>query len=259
VITTPHARFEKVAELLDELGDQAKALEQSASHRAKHHTRLEIARTRVDIYEWVAYDSDHLDDPLKSEAVRKLNEFLKRPPEKEDEEESEGEGLEPVRAVEFVGSPAWDELQEPEVFRAWVLSQAQSVCKEPEKRNLDVEFALAECLFKLGKTKGADNAFESAERALHHEAGEFHEKRRTASIHQSVLICHSRLLKLREKDPNQKEDLSRRVREASQKTIEVVRDMRQGGVTIFSQIQRRNVTQDEFSDEVREIAKQAEE
>jgi tetratricopeptide (TPR) repeat protein len=252
VITTPHERFELVADLLDELGKQAETLEQSTSHRAKHHTRLEIARTRVDIYEWVAYDSDHLDDPLENEAVRKLNEFLKRPPEKEDE------GLEPVRAVEFLGSSAWDELQDPEVFRAWVLSQAQSVCQEHENRNLDVEFALAECLFKLGKTKGADNAFESAERALHHEAGEFHEKRRTASIHQSVLICHSRLLKLREKDPNQKEDLSRRVREASQKTIEVVKDMRQGGVTIFSQIQRRNVTQDEFSDEVREIVKQAE-
>lgn len=261
VVTSPRDRFKLVAKLLDKLGTQARKLEESESHRAKEHTRLEIARTRADIYEWVAYDSDHLDDPLKIEAVRELNEFLGRdpdPPNAEEAEAVEAAALEPVKAEEFIKFPQWDELQDSEVFRAWALKQAQKICQEVEKPNLDVQFARAECLFKLGHGKTADTAFEKAEHALHHEAGELHEKRRTASLHQSVLICHARLLKLREADPSQKDELGRRVREASQKTIEVLKDMRQGGVTVFSQIQRRNVTQDEFRDEVNLIVKQAE-
>lgn len=280
-VTTPHDRFELVAKLLDDLGAQAKKLEDSKSHRAKHHTRLEIARTRADIYEWVAYDSDHLDDPLKAKAVQELYEFLERDPkllnaeeelkaleakEASKEEQAEKaeevlraeEALEPVNVAEFIEAPLRKELQDPEVFRAWALKQAQQICQEVKDPNLDVEFARAECLFKLGHGKAADAAFEKAEQALHHEAGEFHEKRRTASLHQSVLICHARLLKLREADPNQKEEQGRRVREASQKAVEAVKDMRQGGVTVFSQIQRRNVAQDEFKDEVRLIVKQTE-
>lgn len=280
VVTTPRERFKLVARLLDGLGTLDKKLEDSDSHRAKHHTQLEIARTRADIYEWVAYDSDHLDDPLDPDAVRELYEFLGRDPKllkaEEGLEALEAEGaskeeralkaeevlkaeeaLEPVKAAAFVNSPQWDELQSPEVFRAWALKQAQAICQVKDP-NLDVRFARAECLFKLGHREAADTAFEKAEQALHHEAGEFHEKRRTASLHQSVLICHARLLKLREADPSQKEDQGRRVREASQKAIEAVKDMRQGGVTVFSQIQRRNVTQDEFKDEVRQIVKQTE-
>ncbi len=280
-VTTPRERFELVAELLDELGAQAKKLEDSKSHRAKHHTRLEIARTRVDVYEWVAYDSSHLDDPLKPYAVRKLYEFLKRDPEllnaeeelrtleaeaapkekkalKAEEVLKAEEALEPVKSAELIEPPEPKELQDPEVFRAWALKQAQAICEKVDDPNLDVKFARAECLFKLGHRKAADTAFEEAEQALHHEAEEFHEKRRSASLHQSVLICHARLLKLREADPGQKEEQGRRAREAFQKTIEDVKDMRQGGVTVFSQIQRRNVTQDEFRDEAWQVLKQTE-
>lgn len=276
VVTKPRERFELVAELLDGLSTQAEKLEKSPSHRAKDHTRLEIARTRADIYEWVAYDSDHLDDPLDPDAVRELYKFLERDskllkaegvleaeetPEVEEALKAEvlkaEEALEPEEAAAFLKSPGWNKLKDQEVFRAWALKQAQAIC-EVKDPNLDVEFARAECLFKLGHRKAANTAFEKAEQALHHEAEEFHEKRRTASLHQSVLICHARLLKLREADPGQKEDQGRRVREAFQKTIEAVKDMRQGGVTVFSQIQRRNITQDEFKDEVQQILKQTE-
>jgi len=265
LVTEPRERFVLVAGLLDELGQQAEKLELSPNHQAKEHTRLEIARTRADIYEWVAYDSDHLDDPLEDTAVRNLNEHLGRgpslPEEQKDESKAEAEearALAPVKATEFIGTKEPGALRDPEVFRGWVLEQAQAVCQEHEKRNLDVDFALAECLFKLGRKRAADIGFEKAERALHHEAGEFHEKRRLASINQSVLICHARLLKLREKNPRDKEELGRRVRDAAQKTTEVLKDMRQSGVTVFSQIQRRNIPQAEFETEVKAIAEQAE-
>lgn len=246
VVTSPPERFKLVAELLDRLFELAEKLEESANQHAKHHTRLEIARTRADIYEWVAYDSDHLDDPLDPDEIVKADAVLSR--------HQGAQGA--TKAVDFVSSDAWEELQAPDAFRTWALRRARAICEEVSDRNLDLEFALAECLFKLGEHEIADAAFDSAEHALHHEFGELHEKRRSASIHQSVLICHSRLLKLREKDPSQKRELVRRVLEASRDTLDVLKDMRQGRVTIFSQIQRRNITQAEFKDEVREIVKQ---
>ncbi len=246
VATPPPTRFDQVAELLDHLAGLGERLEASSNQHAKHHTRLEIARTRADIYEWVAYDPNHLDEPLDPKKVRKANKILNRYPETK----------RVISAVEFMSSDAWNEIQAPDTFRTWALKQARKICEAPDDRNLDVEFALAECLFKLGKKKAADSAFSNAERTLHHEFGELHEKRRSASIHQSVLICHSRLLKLREEDPSQKSELIRRVQDASRDTVEVLKDMRQGRVTIFSQIQRRNITREEFGDEVREIVKQ---
>jgi uncharacterized protein (UPF0335 family) len=117
-----------------------------------------------------------------------------------------------------------------------------------------VDFALAECQFKL-RNKKADSAFESAEHALQREFGELHEKRRSASIQQSVLICHSRLLKLRKGDKNKRAE-TRQILQAQRDALDVVKDMRQGRVTVFSQIQRRNVTQSEFKEEVKEIVDQ---
>jgi tetratricopeptide (TPR) repeat protein len=244
--TSPPERFKLVAPLLDELTELAEKLERSADHHARHNTRLEIARTRADIYEWVAYDPAHLDDPIDSDEILAADAVLSRHPDAEAG----------TTAVDFLASSAWAELQRPDLFRTWSLRRARRICEEVGERNLDLEFALAECLFKLHEDKAADTAFESAERALHRESAQFHEKRRSATIHQSVLICHSRLLKLREKDPNQKRDLDRQILTASRETLDVVKSMRQGRTTIFSQIQRRNVSQTEFRAEVDEIVNQ---
>jgi tetratricopeptide (TPR) repeat protein len=242
--SSPQQRFQLVAKLLDRLAKLAVQLEKSESQSAKHHTKLEIARTRADIYEWVAYDRRHLDDQLKQKAIDEWKEVLRRHPE----------AKEIVKAAKFSSQPAWKELRKPNVFRAWALGQARKICEEQKERNLDVEFALAECLFKL-RSKKADGAFESAEHALHQEFGELHEKRRLASIHQSALICHSRLLKLRSGDKRQRRAETRQVIQASRDTLDVVREMRQGRVTIFSQIQRRNISQADFKEEVDEIVK----
>jgi tetratricopeptide (TPR) repeat protein len=243
----PRERFKQVAKLLDRLAKLAARLEKSESRSAKHHTRLEIARTRADIYEWVAYDPRHLDEQLKKKAIRECAGVLERHPE----------AKKIVKAKEFSSTRAWKELGKPDAFRAWALKQARSICEEVDDRNLDVEFALAECLYKL-RDKKADEAFERAVRALQNEFGELHEKRRLASIHESALICHTRLLALRHRNKQQRRAESHQVNQAAREARDVVREMRQGKVTVFSQIQRRNISQEEFKEEVQDILDQDE-
>jgi tetratricopeptide (TPR) repeat protein len=243
--TPPQERFKKVAKLLDRLAKLAAKLETSESQSAKHHTSLEITRTRADIYEWIAYDPSHLDERLKKKPIAECKKIVRRHPE----------AKKIAKARKFPSTGAWKELRNPDAFRTWALMQARQICEEERERNLDVEFALAECLFKLRSDK-ADGAFERAELALHNEFGELHEKRRLASIHQSALICHSRLLKLRRGKKQQRRAESRQVIQASREALDVVREMRQGKVTVFSQIQRRNISQADFKEEIDEIVKQ---
>ena len=243
---SPRKRFQQVAKILDGLRKLAEKLEKSESQSAKHHTALEIARTRADIFEWVAYDPRHLDEPLEKEPLKEAKKIFDRYPQAKEIEK---------KASKFLSTPLGKELKEADVFRAWALTQARKICEEQKNRNLDVEFALAECLFKLCSGK-ADSAFESAEHALHQEFGQLHEKRRLASIHQSALICHSRLLKLRGDKKRQRRAETRQVIQASRETLDALREMRQGRVTVFSQIQRRNISQSEFREEVDEIVKQ---
>lgn len=244
--TGPRDRFQLVAPILDGLSRLAETLEASTNQHAKSHTRQEIARTRADIYEWVAHDPDHLDDPL-SQGQIEAGDAVRDRHEKE---------LSEHRAVDLASSSAWDELQDPDVFRVWALRRAEHICKEQAERTLDLEFALAECLFKLDEHDEADAAFASATHALEHEFRERHEKRRSVSIQQSVLICHSRLLGLRQDDPDQRREQRRSAREAMSETLDVLKDMRPGRVTVFSQIQRRNIPQEELREEVREIVEQ---
>jgi tetratricopeptide (TPR) repeat protein len=239
----PHERFQAVAKLLDELTELAAKIDDSDDQRAKLHTSLEVTRTRADIYEWVAYDPRHLDDPIEETPVNVARDVVSRHPAAES-------------AEAFVSSAAWGELSDPDAFRAWALMQAQAICELQKERNFDVGFALAECYFKLRQNEAAERAFASAEHAVHDEFGEHREKRKVASLDQSLLICHGRLLKLREKDEEQRRLETRQIRQASRDTREAVSAMRQGRVTVFSQIQRRNVTQDEFRAEVDDIVDQ---
>lgn len=243
---SPSKRFEVVAELLDELTKLALNIDGSEDERAKVHTILEVARTRADIYEWIAYDPRHLDDPLEKEPIERAQGIASI--------STKAEG-----AVAFTSSSDWEKLSDPDDpdrFRAWALRQAQAICEDHPQRNFYVDFALAECLFKLRDFHRADSAFEKAEHAVHEEFGEHREKRKTASLHQSLLICHSRLLKLRDSDDDRRRAETRQVRQAFRNTREALSDLRQSRVTVFSQIQRRNVTQDEFKTEIAEIVEQ---
>lgn len=239
---TPRQRFKAVAPLLDRLAKLATHIEKSEDQRAQVHTRLEVARTRADIYEWVAYDPRHLDDPLKKQTIRRARNLA-------------GRKIKIEGATKFTLEDSWRSLGEEDTFRAWALLQAQAICEEQKASSFDVAFALAECYFKL-RDRRADSAFEQAEHSLHDQFGEFREKRRDASLQQCLLICHSRLLKLRRKDNQQRRAETRQMLQAARHTQEAINDMRQGHVTIFSQIQRRNLTQAEFRAEVNAIVKQ---
>jgi len=205
-------------ELADKLRDRSDERNRDNADR-KARALLEIARTRADIYEWVAYDPSHLDDSL--DAASKATESS-------------------------------EEARELEV-RTEALEQARKICEGvPEKdRNLDLNFALAECHFKLGKEKSAREEFESAVTTLDHEFEVLHEKRRSASLHQSLLICQVRLLGLVEEEEvkNQRDRVNHALKGAAKELTE----MRQPNVTVFSQIQRRNISQKEFADELQEI------
>jgi len=236
----PRQRFEVVVEILDQLAKLKLQIEKSGDERAKTDTQLEVARTRADILEWVAYDAKHLDDPLPKAAIKAVKRRDGSVPD----------------LHEFSGSKRWRNVDDPDIVRAWALAQARQICEAHVDRDFDVEFSLAESLFKLGKRKLADAAFDKAEHLAHDMVSERHELRTIASLHESLLICHVRLFGLHERENEKATSERRQVLQASRLAQEAVGQLRQGRVTVFSQIQRRNVSQDEFKREIREIVRQ---
>jgi hypothetical protein len=236
----PFERHQLVKSLLDDLTDLAASAANSEDKRAKQHTALEIARTRADIFEWIAYHPKHLDESLDLVALKGLGEALMT------HELSGADRMSPELA---------HRLPDGDAFRAWALSEARAICLEHEARDFDVDFALAECQFKLSVPE-ADNAFEAAEVRAHHELDEFREKRQKASLQECLLICHSRLLKLRERDPQLHKAEARQVRQAQTDARDTLNEIRHPRVTVFSQIQRRNISQDDFREEILAIVEQ---
>lgn len=233
---SPSERLEAVADILETLAKLKVDIDGSDDVRAKSHTKLEIARTRADILEWVAYDPDHLDDPLDTTVVAAMT-------------RSDGSivGLHEV----------WSDGDDPDVLRAWALTLALQICEAEESRNFDVEFARAECLFKLGAKEKADKSFAEAQHKAHEMIGsELHERRTLASLNESLLISHVRLFRFHEREDERATSERSHVLQALQKTQEAVGHLRQGRVTVFSQIQRRNITQKEFKKEIRAIVDQ---
>lgn len=264
----PHRRFEAVASLLDDLQELAGKVAASDSHQAKIHTQLEIARTRADVFEWVAYDEKHLDEPLDKTAIAEASAIVARHPA-------------PENPSDLLDEPLWKELGESDLLRYWALRQAQAICEvDLGEPSVEVDFALAECHFKL-RGPGAIEAFEKTERAFSDHSGEHREKRHEVALHQSLLICNCRLFTLRkeaekeEKErqeqlrlagkvdeepveipPRNPQEEERHIRQTQGVTKEKLNEMRQRRVTIFSHIQRRNLTQEEFADEVKAIIDQ---
>jgi hypothetical protein len=263
----PLERLQAVAHLLDDLTDLALAVETSEDQRDLHHVALEVARTRADVFVWIAYDPNRIDDPLPSPAIDEAKTLEMLPDPAADLATSQdrhgfvaparvdAEGL-PIegKAVRFSRSKEAAEAS-PDCIRAWALMQARAICDAQPDPNFDVAFALAECHYML-RDASAERAFSDAERALGNEFGDYLEKRKKVSLRQSELICHSRLLSLRRDDDQQREHETRRVRQSERQAREAVSEMRQARVTVFSQIQRRNITQPEFIEEVERIVEQ---
>jgi len=278
---SPRDRFRAVHSLLDRLEKLSRKLEESGTKDEEVHTRLEVARTQADIYEWVAYDRKHLDDPIDAELVKEAKRIIESASKEEFEQVRTATEAPSGKAKKFIDSPVWVRLEEAEsaeaegdLFRCWALLQAQKICSVWEKSSAEVAFALAECHFKLRDPRAAKE-FNKADDELHEEMGEHREQRHEASVLQSLLICHCRLLKLQEiKEKEEKKEAEKQgtvpeehqeenkefrqketgaIRATQREVLDAVRKMGRGRVTIFSEIQRRNLTQEEFRVEVNDI------
>lgn len=100
------------------------------------------------------------------------------------------------------------------------------------------------------RREAQEKAIKGALAAIGSELGNYVEQRRKISLKQGELICHRRLLSL-----TGSEQEVREITQAKSTAMEGVGDLRQERVTIFSQIQRRNLTKDEFLEEMGAITK----
>jgi tetratricopeptide (TPR) repeat protein len=238
-IRSPRERFDAVEKILNRLAELKAEIDSSEDERAKVHTQLEVARIRADILEWIAYDPKHLDDPLDVGVIAAVT-------------RRDGSALD---IADLKQHTLWQQ-GDPNVTRAWALTRARQICEETE-RNFDLEFALAECLFKLSAREEADRAYVNAEHLAATMLGrERHERRTLASLQESILMSHVRLFRFHEREDERATAERREVFHALQKAQEAVGHLRQRRVTVFSQIQRRNISQDEFKKEIRAIVDQ---
>jgi tetratricopeptide (TPR) repeat protein len=260
---SPRERFAAIADLLDHLSALAADVDTVKHSPSKVHTSQEIAQTRADLYAWIAYDPERLDLPIDDDnayRIARLGPILATLDESYAAEVEEKKTTGP--AVRFAGSKSFEKIRDGDPFRVWALIQARAICeKEQEKADLNfyVTFALAECYFKLKDDERAKEAFSDAERRLDQEFGEFQEKRRIATLKQSLLLCHSRDLALKYEDSEERSKESKIVLQASRDAQIAVQDMAQPNVTVFSQIQRRNISQEHFKKELEAIVEQEKE
>lgn len=248
----PRERFQAIALVLDELSALATKVAAIPEQQDLRQIGLEIARTRADVYTWIAYDPIHVDIPLDKTIVEEA--------ELVDPKPTLGHGVlarwtavkgKDGPAIAFMKTSAWAKVSglSPDAFRAWALLQARTICKGAGTPDFGVAFALAESHFRLNDD--AAQVFEQALHALGDEFGEHREKRKNATLRQSALICHSRLLYYT-KDDEEK----RQVAQATSRAYEAVNAMRPGRVTVFSQIQRCNISQEDFKTEIKLIVDQ---
>jgi hypothetical protein len=237
----PLARFAGLGPVLDELSSLAAEVAAAEGNGDLEQVGLAIARTRADVYAWIAYDPTRVDKPLAKDIVAQGEILAEETPLKDQSP-----------AATFMQTGPWKKLesQSPDVFRAWAFVQARKLCEGEDEPDFDVAFALAECHFMLGSDL-ATTAFEQAERTLSGELGDHREKRKKATLAQSALICHSRLYFHRRSAEER-----RHVALAASRAHEAIDAMRPGRVTVFSQLQRCNVSQDEFRGELRRIVEQ---
>lgn len=247
----PRERFEAVALLLDELSALADSVAANPEQQSLKRVRLEIARTRADVYTWIAYDPARIHAPIEDPVVKEAERIGPVPPlgGKIPGGEAEGDGK-GQSAIAFMKTSDWVMLstQSPDVFQAWALIQARAICEAAEEPGFEVAFALGESHFMLGDGEAAVEALTQAENALGDEFGEHREKRKKATLRQSSLICHRRLLYLKGDDEER-----RQVTQAISRAHEAANAMRPGRVTVFSQLQRCNVSQEKFKAEIKRM------
>lgn len=238
----PSERLARVGAILADLGDLAQRVRASDDEHARR-TGLAVARTRGDIYAWIAYDHARLDEPLEPSSVARASQVVL---------ESEDKRSFALLAERLRPAPSLPD----DAVRAWALRQARAICEAEPEPDFFVLMARAECGFALTEN-GTEDLYHEVERKLAGEFGKHREPRHTAELRQCALICHGRLFTFVDpSDKSRREGEKRQVRQLERDARVAVRDIRQPNVTVFSHLQRRNLIQAELRQEIEDVVEQ---
>ena len=234
----PHDREAAVQGLLGELEELADEHAKKDAGR-ESRTSHEIAATRGHIYMWIAYDPRRLYKELHADDEKK----------KKDPDDLTDEGLRTnsiERALKIYAKP---KLKDDD---------------EQEGADFDITFGRAECDFALSKDadeetlKTLHGELARVERLAADRPGAHREERMAVEHAQTRLITASRRLRLaeREGDPDLTHEYGQ-VGDAYHQAVGALDRLSGHEIRLFSQVQRRDLTQKEFFDEVNALHKQA--
>ncbi len=280
----PADRYLHVAPILGELAklaDEVNAADKAHRGRISHL----VARTRTDIYAWIAYDATRLQKAFSREIVREARISQEGLTSRANERMTEDAALDAIAdegrlAAEGASRRTHAEAEvfaslaeRPEVARAFAWVQAEAICAAEDDSDFGVDFAGAECAFALlgAEEEGDDQSVKEAEGrqkqvdavvkryqglvvAIAARRRQHRELRRIAELDAAMVICHTRLVALlppqaRRTDAQEALSTLRHVHEAT--------DAMHANVTVFSSLQRRNLDQGEFVGEAETLVKHA--
>jgi hypothetical protein len=249
---SPPERIAAVSHLLITLADIAQSVQSVQMHDhlgAGSGTSQRVASTRADLLTWIAFDERRLAEPLQASAVDEARVTIERM--------RGGDGgtgsLEDAQGVR-----PWHEMREESV-RAWALLQAREIYRsQPEPNDVLLVFGVAECEFALGQVRDLDR-YIAVEQVAVEMLGKRRERRRSIEILQIILICKIRAISL--SLPRSDEALTRQnlieVRRAYRDLRGTLAELTDHEVTVFSYLQRCNLTQIAFKREVEMLLEQA--
>lgn len=254
--TEARERFTVVAPLLidlEKLSDTFHAEDTDSRTRTSH----EIADTRGDLLSWIAYQKDHLYEPLSPSAVSAARGLLPAGALRRDE----------TASIKLVQEDGELERSLPDTIRAWALLQAEKIYDREHTEgtpDLALSFGKAECEFMLSSISDDDDCikvYRSIERRAIAELGSHHEHRKSVELAQVVLVCACRLLHLHSRTADraagQVRNEETEVRNAHLRVQEALSEMRDHKLTIYSPLQRRPLNHADFANESQAIRNQA--
>lgn len=258
-----------LAKLADDIGN--------ADEMHRGHTSHQVARTRADIYAWIAYHPTRLHEPLEHGAVLAAQQAIDDVRAEHDKSATESNdqfGAEAVRKSDADLQAAYAAFEaaafakladQPDAARALAWLQARSICSAEEPPDHDLRFAMAECDFALlnesedekevsGRRKLLVDSFDAVVAGLAEQRRQHRELRKIAELEATAVTCHARLAGLRSGDAQLSE--AQQARTTQRHAVDAADDLH-ADVTVFSSLQRRNLQQRAFVDEVDALVKQA--
>lgn len=231
-------------------------------HQTTATTSHDIAITRADILTWIAYRPENLFERFSTGdcGVAKMasGELASHPDHADEFRTAEAAAvIVPIDVAD--SSPQWKALPDA-ALRAWALQQARALYdfERVGEADFSLLFGQAECHFALQESEDVLLYTNVARKAM--EGLRSHrEPRKTVELAQILLVCRGRLLAHYLKtEPIKARSEVTEVTDAYGQVLATMRDIAdQQRMTIFSQVQKRNVSQEEFEAEARRFEAQA--